>query len=268
MVTLNGLRAATALWLCGLVFQAGAADTPPVAEILGKPVTLANLDAGVPVNLPKPATADDKLRHRKERLRGLVWSAVFDDYARQRRLEPTAAEIESHIRSNARLQAQLRAEREQQRAALIEELKSPNLTAARRKQAQQHLDTLNRIQEHDARLTQERRDPAHAQMWRESEQRVAAHWVRGWKTNQALYREFGGRIIFQQAGWEPIDAYRKLLDQYAAKKAFVVHDPALRDAVYGYFQHKFVYADATKAKFYFEKPWWERTPAEIKAAGF
>ncbi|MEK7262725.1 MAG: hypothetical protein AAB346_00080 [Pseudomonadota bacterium] len=267
MTTLNGLRMATALWLCGLVFQAGAVEAP-VAEILGKPVTLADLDAGVAVNLPKPATADDKLRHRKERLRGLVWSAVFDDYARQRRLAPTTDEIGSNVRSNARLRAQLHTEREQQRVALVEELKSPSLSAARRQQAQQHLDTLERIRVFDAQWEQELRDPERRKMQQEAERQVAAHWVRGWKINQALYREFGGRIIFQQAGWEPIDAYRKLLDRYAAKKAFVVHDPALRDAVYGYFQHKFVYADETKAKFYFDKPWWERTPAELKAAGF
>jgi hypothetical protein len=36
--------------------------------------------------------------------------------------------------------------------------------------------------------------------------------------SQALYREFGGRIIFPQAGWEPINAYRKLLEQYEAQK--------------------------------------------------
>lgn len=69
-------------------------------------------------------------------------------------------------------------------------------------------------------------------------------------------------------GWEPIDAYRKLLEQYEAKKGFVVHDRRLREAVYSYFQHKFVYADEAKAKFYFEKPYWEWTEAELKAAGF
>ena len=74
--------------------------------------------------------------------------------------------------------------------------------------------------------------------------------------------------LFFSSGWEPIDAYRKLLDQYAAKRAFVVHDPALRAAVYSYFEHKFVYADEAKARFYFEKPYWERTPEEMKAAGF
>jgi len=41
-----------------------------------------------------------------------------------------------------------------------------------------------------------------------------------------------------------------------------------KDAVYSYFQHNFYYADETKAQFYFEKPWWERTAAEMKAAGF
>jgi len=130
------------------------------------------------------------------------------------------------------------------------------------------LRALNQLAEFDAKRAQELRDPAQRKMQQDAERRVAEYWVRAWKLNQALYREFGGRIIFQQAGWEPIDAYRKLLDQYAAKKAFVVHDPALRAAVYSYFEHKFVYADEAKARFYFEKPYWERTPEEMKAAGF
>jgi hypothetical protein len=58
------------------------------------------------------------------------------------------------------------------------------------------------------------------------------------------------------------------LDQYKANKGFVVHDPALEAAVYSYFQHNFVFADEKKAKFYFEKPYWERTQVEMKAAGF
>ena len=96
---------------------------------------------------------------------------------------------------------------------------------------------------------------------------MSAVWVKQWKVNQSLFREFGGRIIFQQAGWEPIDAYRKLLEQYETRKAFVVHDPALHEAVYSYFKLKFTYADEQKARFYFERPYWERTPEEIRAAG-
>ena len=101
-----------------------------------------------------------------------------------------------------------------------------------------------------------------------AERAVATEWVRTWKMNQALYREFGGRVIFQQAGWEPIDAYRKVLESYEARRAFVVYDPSLREAVYSYFGSNHSYTEEAKAKFYFEKPYWERTAAELKAAGF
>ena len=33
----------------------------------------------------------------------------------------------------------------------------------------------------------------------------------------ALYQQYGGRIIFQQSGPEPLDAYRKFLDESAAR---------------------------------------------------
>ena len=250
------------------VHAADEAGDQPVAVIFGEKVYGKDLVA--PGVKPGAAAMDpaNEQRARGEALRGRVWKAVFEDYARERRIAPTAAEITTHIEGHQRIQVHIAAENAAQRTALIAELKSPGLTEARRKAAQQHLDALNQSAEFDAKRAQELSDPARRKMQQVVERQVAEHWVRAWKLNQALYREFGGRIIFQQAGWEPIDAYRKLLDQYAANKAFVVYDPLLHTAVYSYFEHKFVYADETKAQFYFEKPWWERTPAEMKAAGF
>lgn len=252
-------------WAPQCAFSAGAPADNPVAVISGERVypkdLVAPAGAGQAVD---PAGAE---RARGEMLRTRVWKAVFEDYARRRNITPTDTEITSQIEGHQRMRLRLDAERVQQRAALIAELKSPSLTEARRNAAQQHLDTLNQLAEFDARRAQELRDPAQRKMQQEAERRVAEYWVRQWKLNQALYREFGGRIIFQQAGWEPIDAYRKLLDQAEASKAFVVHDPAMRVAVYRYFEHKFVYADEAKARFYFEKPYWERTPEEMKVGG-
>lgn len=245
----------------------------PVAEILGKALYEKDL-------IPPKADAEQKAklssadyrawyeRLRQEALRGLVWSAIFSDYAQKRQIEPTPAEIDSQIRQQKKFMAGDKVRREKQREELVAELRSPGLPDARRKEAQKHLDTLNSLRDNDARMEQMRRDPAREKMQQASEQRVAQAWVKQWKVNQALYREFGGRIIFQQAGWEPIDAYRALLDQYKANRGFVVHDPSLRDAVYSYFLHTFVYADERKAKFYFERPYWERTQEEMKAAGF
>lgn len=142
------------------------------------------------------------------------------------------------------------------------------MSEARRREAQSHLDTLDRLKAFEAQRDGELRDPAQARRPQESKRRVSEMSVRRWRIDQVLHREFGGRIVFQQAGWEPIDAYRKLLEGYEAKHRFVVDDPTLRAAVYSYFRHRFVYADEPKARFYFEKPYWERTEAELKAAGF
>jgi hypothetical protein len=238
----------------------------PVAVLFGKNVYAKDLAApAVAGQAVEPANAE---RAKGEMLRARVWKAVFDDYARRRNLAPTEAEIAAQIEGLQRMEVRFSAERAQQRAALMAELKSAGLSETRRQAAQQYLDTLNKSAEFDAKRALALRDPAQRKMRQETARLVAEHWIGQWKLNQALYHEFGGRIIFQQAGWEPIDAYRKLLDQAEANKSFVVHDPAMRAAVYSYFQHKFVYADETKARFYFEKPYWERTPEEMKAAGF
>jgi hypothetical protein len=246
-------------------------QSQPVAEILGKPVTLQDLDAGPAPGGARASPAGDRdtrQRQREERLRELVWKALFEDYARQKKIAPTPAEIDSYIAHLREFEKQDHLRRDKQRTELIEELRSPSLTEARRKQAQSALDTLNRLKDFDAQRAAELRDPAQQRMEREAQRQVSEEWIRRWKVNQALYREFGGRIIFQQAGCEPIDAYRKLIDSSEAKHQFVLYDPAFRDAVYSYFRHDFVYADEAQAKFYFEKPYWERTDAELKAAGF
>ena len=245
---------------------AGEAGGKPVAVIFGENVYDKDL---VAPGGARPALDPASMERAKgEGLRLRVWRAVFEDYARRRAITPTDAEIVSQIEGHRRLKVRLDAERVQQRAALIAELKPPGLSETRRKAAQQHLDSLNWLAEFEAKRAQELRDPAQRKIQQQAERGVAGHWVRRWKLNQALYREFGGRVVFQQAGWEPIDAYRKLLEQYEANKAFVVHDTAKRAAVYSYFAHRFIYADEAKARYYFEKPYWERTPEEMKAAGF
>jgi len=252
---------------------AARAANGEIAQIFGRSISPGDLVAPAVAEAQKGKLAADAYvawlqKEKNEKLRTLVWQAVFQDFAKQQGVEPTTAEIDSQISSQRRFMKEDKIRRAKERERLVVELKSPNLTEAQRKLSQQYLDTLLSLEKHDAAMAQERRTPEQEKMWANSDRRVAQVWVKNWKVNQALYRTFGGRIIFQQAGWEPIDAYRKVLEQYEARKAFVVRDPALRDAVYSYFKFNFVYADETKAKFYFEKPYWERTAEEMKAAGF
>jgi hypothetical protein len=248
-----------------------ASDKKPVAEVLGKAVYLDELtppDAAEQKKKLDNAAYESWLASAQEkRLQSIVWSSVFSDYAAKRKIEPTQQEIASQINSQQKFMKEDRVRREKDRQNVIKELASPGITEARRQQAQKYLDTLNSLHGHDERMDKEYGSPKGAKIWQEAQLKVSAVWVKQWKVNQSLFREFGGRIIFQQAGWEPIDAYRKLLEQYETRKAFVVHDPALHEAVYSYFKLKFTYADEQKARFYFERPYWERTPEEIRAAG-
>jgi hypothetical protein len=244
------------------------AQEAPVAEVLGRKILARDIEppAVSPGQQPLDAAAAERARH--ERLRALVWSAVFEDYATRGNIAASPAEIESNVRHLRAFRAQDAVRRAAERHRLEGELARPDLPATRRREAEAHLKTLEQIDAFLAQEAERRRDPALARQAEEAQRRVAAHWVRRWKVDQALHREFGGRIIFQQAGWEPIDAYRRLIEDYEARGAFVVPDPRLRAAVYAYFEHKFVYADEGKARFYFEKPLWERSEDELRAAGF
>jgi len=88
--------------------------------------------------------------------------------------------------------------------------------------------------------------------------------IRQWKINKALHERYGGRIIYQQLGPEPLDAYRQLLRQREADSAFAIRDSALEASFWRYFtddsMHDFMApggADETRA---FKIPPWEQQP--------
>ncbi len=90
---------------------------------------------------------------------------------------------------------------------------------------------------------------------------MAASLIRHWKINRALYARYGGRIIYQQLGPEPLDAYHKFLREAAAEGAFTVTDPELATAFWRYFtdesRHDFMPPGSADEKRAFEVPPWQ-----------
>lgn len=85
--------------------------------------------------------------------------------------------------------------------------------------------------------------------------------IRQWKINRALHDQYGGRIIYQQFGPEPLDAYRKFLEEQRAAGAFEITDPDLETAFWRYFtdesRHDFMEPGSAEAKGAFSTPPWE-----------
>lgn len=55
---------------------------------------------------------------------------------------------------------------------------------------------------------------------------MARRMVRRFRINQSLYERHGGRLVQQQLGAEPVDAYAALVDEAAAKGRLKVEPPA------------------------------------------
>ena len=93
---------------------------------------------------------------------------------------------------------------------------------------------------------------------------MAGAIIRQWKINKALYDQYGGRIIYQQLGPEPLDAYRRFLEQRQAEGVFTIHDSALAKRFWHYFTdesiHDFMEPGSTDEASAFVTPPWEKKP--------
>ena len=95
--------------------------------------------------------------------------------------------------------------------------------------------------------------------WKMSEQ-----WVGRWKMNKTLYEKYGGRVIFQQAGIEPIDAYRAYLKDIREKgrlKILKVEYSDLFSEFEKYLDMNHHYLNENGGK-YFRQPYWETAEFE------
>ncbi|NEV60956.1 hypothetical protein [Thiorhodococcus minor] len=92
---------------------------------------------------------------------------------------------------------------------------------------------------------------------------MARSMIRQWKLNRALYRQYGGRIIFQQPGPEPLDAYRQYLEERQAAGDFRIQDAQLEAQFWRYFTddgiHSFYTPGSEAEAKAFERSPWERS---------
>jgi hypothetical protein len=83
--------------------------------------------------------------------------------------------------------------------------------------------------------------------------------IRRWKVNKSLHEAYGGRVIYQQMGPEPLDAYRQYLQERQAAGDFSIADPAMERHFWAYFtdesKHDFMAPGSEDLKLAFTCPW-------------
>jgi hypothetical protein len=89
---------------------------------------------------------------------------------------------------------------------------------------------------------------------------IAGTFIRQWKINRALYQQYGGRIVFQQGGPEPLDAYRAFLEERQAAGDFDILDASMAAPFWRYYRddsmHSFFDAGSPEeARAFDVEPW-------------
>jgi hypothetical protein len=71
---------------------------------------------------------------------------------------------------------------------------------------------------------------------------IAGAFIKQWKINKALWEQYGGRIIFQQGGPEPLDAYRRFLEESQANGDFRIENAALEPGFWRYYRDESIHS--------------------------
>jgi hypothetical protein len=166
-----------------------------------------------------------------EELRHVVLQQLTNRYADDKGIAVTQAEKQAYVR---RVREALDEDRRRQvarRDELARKLAAEGLSETERTRTSAELDSVNTflaaLGETGSGATE---DPQTAQ----AREQVAASFIRQWKINRALYQQYGGRIIFQQGGPEPLDAYRVFLEEREARGDFEILNKDLEAAFWRY----------------------------------
>jgi len=209
-------------------------EDPVIAEVLGKKIRLS----------------------QKDKFDGIIFGTLLEQYAKEHKIEPSRAEIDAFVSKSNEQKLQDRKEWEKEKKDILRKLKSETLSKAERKQLTSELKMLNGFLEVDPEM--EKYEKENPKEIKEMEEAMAKRWIQAWKMNKALFAQYGGRVIFQQAGVEPLDAYRDFLQEQEKRGSFKILDKKYEARFWRYFtndtMHTF-YSKEDGIKF-INTPWW------------
>ncbi len=253
-----------------------------VAKVLGKEIFEDDLVP--PANDDgKPATlTDEKLKHYREgTLFSLIWQPLMDKYCIDHHIQPTNEEVEKYKASMENGEPEPSLDEEIQ--SLKNSLESGDLSDSDKRDTSELLALLQAegTETYDERMIRFLRSKLNEKDLGEEKRRRLEQWltsiefvrdlpknmVRSWKFDRALYAEYGGVVIFQQANpREPVGAYRKWLEAHEQAGDFTIVNDAARAAFWEYFKRDW---EGTNVEVHepdpLGQPWWLRKPTDEDA---
>ncbi|MBL7214334.1 MAG: hypothetical protein ISS71_01515 [Phycisphaerae bacterium] len=197
-----------------------------------------------------------KRQHRRSNFSHYFWT-LFEQYAQEKNIEVTEQDVEQFNTSMLRSMTS-QAEKAQKKVnSLQKELQADNLDDAKRS------ELTNRQALYNSIITRMAESEGHFK----SRNTPAERMILIWKLYNRLYEQYGGRVIFQQAGPEPLDAYRKFFEDEQKKGRFEFFNKEAEALFWEYYRNEKIhtfYSDEAEAKKMMETPWWLKEPDQTQ----
>jgi hypothetical protein len=218
----------------------GNLEDPVVAEVLGMQIRTKN----------------------PEEMQYVINQKLILNYAEQKNIAASQGDIDRYIAAMDQWSRNERKKDNARRAEIQQQLKTGSIPAEQTKQLQSELDTLETIHQYDiqAKKVSGQQDLETAL---KGTQIVAKAFIEQWLINKALYQQYGGRIIYQQSGPEPLDAIHDYLKEQQQKGAFKILEKSFEAPYWDYYvtdsKHDFYKQDSKEEKQAFGKaPWLQK----------
>jgi hypothetical protein len=210
----------------------GKSDAPVVAEARGVEIRTNNPDEMVYV----------------------IKQILLQHTVEEQGLQATDKEIEQLLKRKQEVMEEDRKAMDARGSELEKALASKTTADEERQQLEAELKAINQMQQvmnkADSRAGTPESDAA--------ERQVASAFIEQWKVNQAMFRQYGGRVIYKQGGAEPLDAYHEFLKAAQKSGEFRIINKEFEPALWSYYTtdsiHTFI-PESEKERA-INTPWW------------
>jgi soluble cytochrome b562 len=193
-----------------------------------------------------------------EEMQAIILDRLFGQYAAEKDIVASEAEIDAYLEGFERMVQGDRADRAARIAEIDERLQSADLAADEREALEAERETAVELQ---AALAPEDDDlgPEEAAEMTAMRREMARASIERWQLNRELHHQYGGRVIFQQFGPEPLDAYRRFLEDRQADGSFTLTEPSFEGGFWHYFRDDSIHSfyDSSSAAGVLETPPWQ-----------
>jgi hypothetical protein len=263
-------------WICGisiLVFGMGIVgaaepfgnlpEDTVLAEVLGQKVCFKDIEPGSEAKKKhQDAAGGQWLKQTRASGLGRYFRPLWNDYAKEKGLKATDQEVNEYKERMIRFMTDQKKKWNRKKDDLAKELIAENLKDDKKTQLEKSFNVYKGFIERtpDTESIYHSADSNTAKLIDDS----TKSFILDWKIKKELYKQYKGRVIFQQAGPEPLDAFRLFFEEQQSKGKFKFYNKDAEDLFWDYYRnvkHTFC-KDPNEAEQLMNTPWWLREKEE------